>query len=108
MNKHINITDVSKSIRNIISHNPLVKKIGIFGSLARGNFNENSDIDILIAYDETDDFQPERFLQFCKLCNKVIDDLSNIYGRKIDLVQFEVEPAYTLSNDDIGSEVLWL
>jgi len=42
MKKTINISDVSNEIRKIIANNAqLVKKVGIFGSLARGNFNDS-------------------------------------------------------------------
>ena len=109
MEKKINISDVSNDIRKITSDNSeLIKKIGIFGSLARGDFGNNSDIDILIEYDSTSDFQPERFLQFCKLCNQVIDVLVNLYGRKVDLVHFEDNPKYILCDENIENEVVWL
>jgi len=30
-----------------------IVKIGIFGSMARGDFNENSDVDVLVEFDKT-------------------------------------------------------
>ena len=109
MEKKLNISDVSDDVRKIISYNSnLVNKIGVFGSLARGDFNDKSDIDILIEYAATSDFQPERFLQFCKLCNGVIDSLMKIYGRKVDLVQFENDPSGVLCSDNVNKEVVWI
>jgi len=41
----------------VASNYPSIRKVGIFGSYARGEENENSDVDILIDYDETlDDY----------------------------------------------------
>ena len=109
MKKAINISDVSNEIRRIIADNAgLVKKVGIFGPLARGNFDDSSDIDILIEYAETPDFKPERYLDFCKLCNEVIDGLDERYGRSVDLVHFEENPVITLFNESVEEEVVWI
>jgi hypothetical protein len=67
-------------IKNIIlSHlkefDPL--KIGIFGSFARGDNKEGSDIDILVEFKES-----PTLLTLIKLEN----DLSEILGIKVDLV----------------------
>ena len=40
---------------SIASNYPSIKKIGLFGSFARGEENENSDLDILIEYDDSVD-----------------------------------------------------
>jgi predicted nucleotidyltransferase len=51
MREEMNIQDVAAHIRSVTSLKPdLIKKIGIFGSLARGDFNEESDIDLLVEY----------------------------------------------------------
>lgn len=43
MDKDFDINNVADDIRNFINtYPPIVKKIGIFGSLARGDYNNNS------------------------------------------------------------------
>ena len=62
-----------------------LKSIGIFGSFTRDDFTENSDIDILIDYD-----QPLG-IEFIDLAN----ELEKILHRKVDLVSKNgVKPKY--------------
>ncbi len=58
-----------------------VSKIGIFGSVARGEDSENSDIDILVQ------FSPEchKFKNFNRLC----DLLDGVFEEQYDLVTVE-------------------
>lgn len=53
-----------------------IKKIGIFGSVARGEQNENSDLDVFIDINDADYF---------RLCD-IHDELEQICGCKVDLV----------------------
>ncbi|MEW6554660.1 MAG: nucleotidyltransferase family protein [Actinomycetota bacterium] len=67
----------------LLEHKPFleqeykVKEIGIFGSFARGEQAEESDIDILVEFSE-----PIGFFRFIDL----EDHLSDILGLKVDLV----------------------
>jgi hypothetical protein len=54
-----------------------VKNIGVFGSVARGEETEKSDVDILVEFEK-----PIGFFEFIRLENY----LSKILGRKVDLV----------------------
>lgn len=54
-----------------------IKKIGIFGSFARGDMTKKSDIDILIEF-----AHPIGLFKFVELEQK----LSTILGRRVDLV----------------------
>jgi uncharacterized protein len=54
-----------------------VKEIGIFGSLVRGEQEENSDLDILVDFSE-----PVGFFNFLEL----EEYLEDITGMKVDLV----------------------
>jgi uncharacterized protein len=54
-----------------------IKNMGIFGSVARGEHTENSDIDILVEFNA-----PIGFFDFIKLENH----LSKLLGRKVDLI----------------------
>lgn len=53
-----------------------VKRIGLFGSFARGEQTESSDIDILV------EFEKPTFKNFMDLCFY----LEDLLGRKVDLV----------------------
>lgn len=53
-----------------------IQRIGIFGSVARGEQNNNSDLDIFVDIKE-----PDYFI----LCN-IHDDLDPLCGCKVDLV----------------------
>mgnify|MGYP001580919318 CR=1 FL=1 len=55
-----------------------VKSIGIFGSVARGDDNENSDYDILVEFNK----DCRKFYNFNKLC----EFLEKNIGNKFDLV----------------------
>lgn len=54
-----------------------VKKLGIFGSFARGEQNPESDVDIIVEFES-----PVGFFEFIRLENY----LSEILGAKVDLV----------------------
>jgi predicted nucleotidyltransferase len=109
MDKNFDINNVADDIRNFLNrYPPIVNKIGIFGSLARGDYNNNSDIDILIEYKKSNIFDMKLFIEFCDLCNKLSESLAYAYGRSIDIVHFENNQAVTLSNDIIEKEIYWL
>jgi len=109
MAKALDVKSVSNDIRLVTSRSPkLVNKIGIFGSLARGDYDNDSDIDILIEYAPTPDFRFDLFAQFCELCNLIAETLTGLYGRKVDIVHFENDPLNTLSDNNVVKEVLWL
>jgi len=109
MRKELNIQSVADDIRAVISHNPdLVKKIGIFGSLARGDFNEDSDIDLLVRYNSPPIFSLDLFDRYCGLCNKLQDTLTNAYQRNVDIVHFDNDSLSNLYDPDVKKEVVWV
>ncbi|MCB0519335.1 MAG: nucleotidyltransferase family protein [Lewinellaceae bacterium] len=65
-----------KAIKQYFSQYP-VKQVGVFGSFARQEENEKSDIDILVNFKETIDL-------FTYV--NIIQELSERLGRKVDLV----------------------
>ena len=63
----------------------LIKTIGVFGSIARGDFNENSDVDILVEFDKPIG------IEFIDLAN----ELESILQQKVDLISRSgVKPKY--------------
>jgi len=107
--QNLNVKDVVKDIREIVSASPgLIKSIGIFGSLARGDFNHESDIDLLVEYDSPLVFDMAPFISFCKLCNLIEERLTKTYRRKVDIVHFENDSLDNLFDKNVENEVLWL
>jgi predicted nucleotidyltransferase len=90
MPKEMNIQNVSNDVRAMLSLNPgLVKKAGIFGSLARGDFNEKSDIDLMLWYDSPQVFSMDKITKYCELCAKIEDKLVRLYARNVDIADIE-------------------
>lgn len=56
-----------------------ILEIGLFGSYARGNNTEDSDIDILVKLE----LKKGMYQNFCRLQ----ETLENIFGRKVDLIE---------------------
>ena len=81
--KNINNKEKSKLIENIviqiINKSNIVNKISIFGSVARGSDNENSDIDFYIEF--TEKSIDENFIYIDKV-DEVIDIIENETFRK--------------------------
>ena len=62
-----------------------IKSIGVFGSIARGDNNENSDIDILVEFDKPIG------IEFIDLAN----ELEFILHQKVDLISKSgIKPKY--------------
>ena len=62
-----------------------ISELGIFGSYARGDYNEKSDIDILV------DFNGRIGIEFISLAH----ELEDTFNKKIDLVSRKgIKPAY--------------
>jgi predicted nucleotidyltransferase len=79
MNKQ-NILDYLKSNKERYSNQFGVKFIGLFGSFARDEANEKSDIDILYEIEENKKLSMFKYL-------KLISELEDNFHTKIDLVR---------------------
>ena len=56
-----------------------VRELSLFGSAARGDMSEDSDVDLLV------EFLPERKVELFQYSGLMLD-LSKLIGRKVDLV----------------------
>lgn len=72
-----------------------IKFLGVFGSYARGDFNRNSDIDLLVRFDKT-----KTLLQIVN----IEDKLSTLLGRKVDLLTEKSISPYLI--DGIKKELI--
>lgn len=76
-----------------------IKNLGLFGSYVRGENSENSDIDILVEYDET-----KAFSLFTLI--KLEDFLTKLFNIKVDLINKKsIKPDL---KDNILSEVIFV
>ncbi len=91
----MNVFKVLKNHENEIKTKYDVKKIGIFGSYARHEENEESDVDILVEFEEP------TLHNFMSL----IDYLENLFGRKVDLVTQKSLSPYL--RPIVEKEVVW-
>lgn len=58
--------------------------VRIFGSVARGDFNEKSDIDFLVNMDAIKQLKPFHYLGDLELLHEALERL---FGRKVDVVE---------------------
>ena len=58
-----------------------VKSLFVFGSVTREDFNENSDIDLVVDFEENDPFK------YADLYFNLKKKLENLFKRKIDLIE---------------------
>ena len=76
MNKEEIIRKIRENRKKIESFG--VKKIGIFGSIVRGEAKKDSDIDIVVEFERG----KASFKNFCAL----VDFLEELFGRKVDIL----------------------
>jgi len=57
-----------------------IKELAVFGSVLGDNFNEESDVDILIQFESETRYNLFDFVD-------LKDELENIFGRSVDLVE---------------------
>jgi len=105
--KKLDLANLIIDLKMSLSKNPApVKRVGIFGSLVKGQVNDDSDIDIAVEFEQGESFEFFQFVKFCELCEALRVDISQIYGRKIDVVHVEEKEGSFL--DEIRQEVVWL
>jgi len=76
--KTVGFSTIGKQVADILRRYP-VNKAAIFGSFAKGNENKDSDIDILIEYN-----QPVSLFQLLRMEK----ELNTATKRKIDVVEY--------------------
>lgn len=77
----MNAIEILKSNEELIKQKYGVKRIGIFGSYARGEQTEGSDVDILVEFEKG-----------CKTFDNYMDlkfFLADLFQQKVDLVTVE-------------------
>ena len=97
----ISIDDVTQTVRDVLTDNPYsfnVLRVGIFGSVARGDATDDSDIDLLIDYVHEDGS-----LDFLLLCDRLRSVFRENHKKEISLIE-SAALAYR-ENYRIGKEI---
>jgi len=94
------------SIIERASKYPVINRVGIFGSYARGEQTESSDIDILYDYDKTN---ADYILDILDYGDELLEELGKI-NIEVDYVSYKgVINSYNNSiKNNILSEVVWI
>ena len=71
--------DVITQIRRVLQEHPYVVRAELFGSLARGEDTPDSDVDLLVVYDE---HRPKGFRSL-----RIVTDMEDALSRDVDVVQ---------------------
>jgi len=107
--KEFNLINISRDINRFITQRSyLISKIGIIGSLARGDFNDESDIDLLIEYNAPEKFEMDNFRSYCALCNDLAEALFKTYGRGVDIIDIEDGSIIPYVDESVENEIIWL
>jgi len=86
-----------------------VKRIGLFGSVSRGDFNTGSDIDIITEYDSRGVFNMDDYVKYCIFCNALKESFESIYGCKVDVVDHgELFDDSNVCLEEVKRDVIWL
>ncbi len=75
-----NIKNSIPAVIRFLSSQPVVKRLWIFGSCARGEEKTNSDVDFLVDYDRT-----HKLSLFT--VGGIVSNLERILGRRVDFVE---------------------
>ena len=106
--KAFSFDNVVNDVLLFINNNDLIGDIGIFGSLARGDFDKNSDIDICIAFKSYDDIDFDEYIQYLELCENLKESLIHNFGRSVDMVQFDIGRPYSTLNRHVKEDMRWI
>ena len=94
MEKNLTIEDIKKAVEKIAPEYGLTK-VSLFGSRARGNFRKDSDVDLIVEFDE------KKIVTLFDLSGIMID-LEEIFGLKVDVVTRKgLERSYLEVNEEV-------
>lgn len=105
------IMSIDKNIVNTImlaSKYPSIKRVGIFGSYARGEVKNGSDIDLLYDYDDTKERSTDDILGYIEEINDIL--LRYTHAPKVDYVWYKgvIESDNSKFRDAVLRDVRWL
>jgi len=101
---HNEILDVIKSA----SRYKCIRKIGIFGSYARGDYRDTSDLDLLYDYDETAADSADEILKYVETVDAAAKNTANM--EKVDFVWYKglIESKNVKFKEAVLNDVIWI
>lgn len=91
MKKILTIGDIKKAVEKIAPEYKITKAT-LFGSRARGNFREDSDVDLIIEFAE------DKIVTLFDLAGVMID-LEEIFGLKVDVIHGPKKDSWMIEID---------
>ena len=90
MEKNLTIEDIKKAVEKIAPEYGLTK-VSLFGSRARGNFQPDSDVDLIV------EFTTEAVSLFTLA--GLMNDLEEIFGLKVDVIHGPKQDSWMIEID---------
>jgi predicted nucleotidyltransferase len=92
----------------LASKYPSIKRVGIFGSYARGETNKNSDIDLIYDYDDSTEQSTDDLLGYIEEINELLIGLTK--AEKVDYVWYKgvMESENFTFKNAVLHDVAWL
>ena len=100
----------SCEILNNFENKNAVKKIGVFGSFARGDYTKDSDIDLVIDYNYAKTDIIEDTFKFINFIGKIREIFKSRYNRETDIVEFKALEwkENRLLREELDKEIVWI
>ena len=97
------VNEISQIAETAAVKYPCINRIGLFGSYARGDCDETSDVDVLYDYDSSTDDSTNQILDF------VGDFLESISPLKADFINYKrlIEIEDDFKHNALG-DVVWI
>ncbi|MCL2321672.1 MAG: nucleotidyltransferase domain-containing protein [Oscillospiraceae bacterium] len=113
LSSDLNINHIKQDSFNVLNNfknKEAIKKIGVFGSFARGDYTENSDIDLVIDYNYTKKDMFEDALNFFNFIDEIKDMFKNKYNKKTDIVEYAAlkQRENRFLKKEIEGEIVWI
>ena len=86
-----------------------IRRIGIFGSVSRGENSSDSDIDIVTEYDFNGIFDLDDYVKYCTFCNALKESIEEMYKRKVDIVDHgQLFHDDNILSEEVSKDVKWI
>ncbi|MCL2774664.1 MAG: nucleotidyltransferase domain-containing protein [Oscillospiraceae bacterium] len=108
MNSNITIDSKLSDIINTASKYNCITRVGVFGSYARGDFKEASDVNLLYDYDETSVDSKEELLEYIEYVDMLVRH--TLHASKADFVWYRdvLNSKNTQFKKSVLNKVLWI
>ena len=110
--QEITLQSVSSDISGFITNYAdecNIKRVGLFGSVSRGDNNLNSDIDIIAEYDFNGVFNMDNYVKYCIFCSALKESFEELYSCKVDVVDYgQLFYDESMWSEEVSKDVKWI